>query len=88
MTFSFLNLEYYKYNLYLVHFRLLKYYYQKEHQYLFLLGIFLLFYYLFHYRILENTKDAIIKSSLTEEKQTTLNDKYINLFNELNQKKE
>lgn len=39
-------------------------------------------------RILENTKDAIIKSSLTEEKQTTLNDKYINLFNELNQKKE
>ena len=39
-------------------------------------------------RILENTKDTIIKSSLTEEKQTTLNDKYINLFNELNQKKE
>ena len=37
---------------------------------------------------MENTKDTIIKSSLTEEKQTTLNDKYINLFNELNQKKE
>lgn len=39
-------------------------------------------------RILENTKDTIIKSSLTEQKQTALNDKYINVFNELNQKKE
>lgn len=39
-------------------------------------------------RILENNKDTIIKSSLTEQEQTNLNDRYINLFNELNNKKE